>query len=454
MTRYSVFLLLVASVANAQEQPTRTVVKLDVPAKSAPKPALRYQLLPEVRELQRGTALQLYLKCFMEQNHFYHSKESEENRNKWMEMPLKDLPVEKLRDYGGRPLRFADAAARMERIEWQIREDILRDGVHVLLSDVVKMRTLSHALKVRLRGEIADKRFDDAIGTLKTLFKMAQQLGEHPTLIGHLIGLAIVGQTIPCIEEMIAQPGCPNLYWAFADLPAPLVSLRAGSQGERMFFLHELAQLDRTAPASEANIEKTVAGYERLLRGVADKKAVKVRAYLEERTGKAKLVKEALQRVIDAGVKREVAEKMPATQIILLDEQFAFETRFDEEMKWVAQPYWRAEPKYADLEKQKGGMLVNLYPNVRRVHRAGVRVEQRLRMLQILEAIRLHAAANKGATPEKLDDIDVPVPVDPFTGKPFRYEVEKGKATLSGTAPRSEEKTAAFNIVYEIKIVK
>src|SRR5262245_50943862 len=221
MARWSfLVLLLLAPVAHAQDKATRTIVRLDVEAKAAPKPALRYQLLPEVRELQPGTALQLYLKCFMEQNAFYHSKESEQDRNRWLEMPLKDLPLDRVRDYGGRPLRFADEAARKERIEWQIAEDIRKDGVHVILSDVMKMRLLAAALRVRLRGEIAEKRFDDAVGTVKTLFKLAQQLGEHPTLIGHLIGLAIVAQTIPCLEEMIQQPGCPNLYWAFADLPS------------------------------------------------------------------------------------------------------------------------------------------------------------------------------------------------------------------------------------------
>src|SRR5262249_36456489 len=166
--------LLFASAAHAQkEEPTRTVVKFDVEAKAAPKPALRYQLLPEVRELKPGTALQLYLKCFMEQNAFYHSKESEQDRNRWLEMPLKDLPLDRVRDYGGRPLRFADEAARKERIEWQIAEDIRKDGVHVILSDVMKMRLLAAALRVRLRGEIAEKRFDDAVGTVKTLFKLA-----------------------------------------------------------------------------------------------------------------------------------------------------------------------------------------------------------------------------------------------------------------------------------------
>ena len=33
-------------------------------------------------------------------------------------------------------------------------------------------------------------------------------------------------------------------------------------------------------------------------------------------------------------------------------------------MKWLSQPYWRAEPKYLELAKQRGALLVELLPNV------------------------------------------------------------------------------------------
>src|SRR4051795_13197373 len=73
--------------------PTETVIRLSVHPAPAPKPALRYQLLPELREMNPGNPIQAYLKCFMEQNNFFHSKESEERRSKLEAMPLKDLPV-------------------------------------------------------------------------------------------------------------------------------------------------------------------------------------------------------------------------------------------------------------------------------------------------------------------------------------------------------------------------
>src|SRR4051812_19200332 len=86
--------------AQAGDAPGRTVIALDVQAMPAPKPALRYPLLPEFHEMNPGNPVQGYLKCFMEQEHFFYHKKSVEDRQKWLTMPLPDLPLKELRDYG------------------------------------------------------------------------------------------------------------------------------------------------------------------------------------------------------------------------------------------------------------------------------------------------------------------------------------------------------------------
>ena len=198
---------------------------------AAPKPALQYQLLPELREMNPGNPIQGYLVCFMEQNHFFYDKEAVENREKWQTMPLKDLPVKELHGYGGGALRQADYAARLDTPDWQILLKMRRDGVNTLLPDVQEMRLLAAALKVRFRAEVAERRFDDALATAKTMFALSRHLGEHPTLIGDLVGVAVASLTVGPVEEMIQQPGCPNLYWALTDLPAPFIDLSQGATG-------------------------------------------------------------------------------------------------------------------------------------------------------------------------------------------------------------------------------
>src|SRR5438876_10537966 len=96
-----------------------TAVHLIVRPMPAPKPALKYQLLPEVRELNPGNPAQGYLRCFAEQRNFFFTKESVAERARYLSEPLAKLPADKLRQYGGAALRQADWAARLDTLDWQ-----------------------------------------------------------------------------------------------------------------------------------------------------------------------------------------------------------------------------------------------------------------------------------------------------------------------------------------------
>lgn len=195
-------------------EPTETVIRMTVSPAAEPKPALYYQLLPELREMNPGNPVPAYMKCFMEQNNFWFNKDVVEEREKWQTMPLKDLPVHLLKtdSYGkGRgPLGQADYAARLETVDWQVLLPLRRDGIHLLVPELQPMRTLAGALRVRGRLELADKRYGDAIVTLKTMFALARHLGEHPTLVGGLVGTAVASLAVETLDELIAQQGIPT----------------------------------------------------------------------------------------------------------------------------------------------------------------------------------------------------------------------------------------------------
>ena len=221
--------VLVASAAQSQDPPSETLIPLTIDPMPAPKPALRYALLPELREMSPGNPIPNYLKCLLDQD-FTRDQEA----------------------LSPAALRLADRAARMDKPDWQILPKLRTDGIGLLLPDVQKMRALANDLQGRFRDEVAVRRFDDALVTAKTMFAMSRHMGEHPTLIGDLVGIAIAYVTIAPLEEMLEQPGCPNLYWALTNLPSPLVSLDRGLEGERMFVLAELRDLDDTAPMTHA----------------------------------------------------------------------------------------------------------------------------------------------------------------------------------------------------------
>ena len=448
---------------------TETVIHLTVQPMTAPKPALRYLLLPELKEMNQGNPIQNYLKCYMEQQQFFFDKETFKRREEYQSMPLKELPAKDLLDYGRSALRQADWAARLDKPDWQILPKLKTDGIGLLLPDVQQMRALAGALKVRFRAEVAVGHFDDAVRTAKTMFALSRHMGDHPTLIGDLVGIAIAHITIGPLEEMLEQPGCPNLYWALTNLPSPMISLEKGMEGERVSIRGEFSDLDDTAPMSEEQLKKLIVHIDKL-REVArvetkkpDEHDRSTRAWLNARNKDEGLVSAARRRLVECGLPEERLARFSADQVLILDEWREFEVRRDDAMKLVNLPTWQAQEELERLTKpsQSNGvpgpgeeLFTGLVPALYKVRLAQGRIEQRIALLRAVEALRLYAAAHDGKLPEKLSDVPVPLPPDPFTGKPFRYEFDGTTAHVRGTPPLGQEKVPAYNIHYEVVIRK
>jgi hypothetical protein len=436
-----------------------TLIRLTVQPAPAPRPALRYLLLPELKEMNPGNPIQGYLKCFMEQQTFFFNKESLERRDKMASLPLKELPAQELLDFGGAALRQADWAARLDKPDWQILLNLKAEGYSVLLPDVQQLRALAYALRVRFRAELALGRFDDALRTAKTMFAMARHLGEHPTFVGDLVGIAVANVAISPLEEMLEQPGCPNLYWALTNLPTPLVPLDVGSEGERVWIVTGFRDLDESAPMTEDQIKRFIAHIDPVLRideTKPDKPKEVIRPWLDARNKDEALLRAARRRLVEAGLSEERVQKFPPDQVLLLDEKYAYEIRRDDLMKLINLPAWQAEA-LTDQEKATKALRTALFPfepALHKVRRSQARLDQRIALLRHVEALRMYAAAHNGNLPAKLSEVPVPLPDDPFTGKPFRYEVTGNTAHLRGSPPVGEEKSAPFNVHYEVTIRK
>jgi hypothetical protein len=439
-----------------------TLIRLTVQPAPAPKPALRYLLLPELKEVQPGNPCYNYLKCFMEAQKFFYDKEAFQRRDKLLAMPLKELPAQELQNYGGAHLKQADYAARLDNPDWQILQKLKAEGISLLVPDLQAMRQLANALKVRFRAEVALGRFDDALRTAKTMFALSRHVSEHPTYIGSLVAIAVANVAIGPLEEMLEQPGCPNLYWALTNLPRPFVPLNKASEGEGLWPLAHIGDLDDKAPMSEDKLKKTIAFVDNILAmGQPVKPGDGARGYLDERIKDEGKLNAARRRLVEAGLLEERLMRFPPDQVILLDEKREYDERRDELMKLMTLPPWQFEPLYTQIEPQilrnkaKPSIFADLLlPAVHKVHRRQWQLEQRIDMLRHVEALRMYAAEHNDTLPAKLSEIPVPLPNDPFTGKPFRYEVSGNTAHLRGTPPDAEKKNAAFNVHYEVTIQK
>jgi hypothetical protein len=450
--------LLVLPAAGWADEPQsyETVIAMTVQRAPAPRPALKYQLLPELRDMSPGNPIHMYSKCFAEQYNFWRNKEAVENREKWQTIPLHDLPLDRIKAIYNRrgPLRYADAAARLDRVDWQILLDLKREGPNLLLPDVQGLRELAGALKVRFRIEVAERRYDDAVHTAQTMFALARHFGEHPTIIGDLVGIAIAFVAIGPVDEMIQQPGSPNLFWALTDLPSPLVDLRLGVQGERAMMMSLFNLMDERAPMSEAQMEKAVDAIRQIFKAWNLKKDV--RQTLDRLAKDADHVRAARRRLTEVLGAGDAIDKFPALQVVLLDEKRDYEERRDAEARAMALPFWQARTFLRAGTRPEGerenALLAELAPSFSKVKMARARLEQRIGLLRCVEALRIYAAAHEGRLPAKLADVDLPLPVDAVTGEPFVYELKGTTAIIRGTPPRGMEKTLGYNVRYEVTI--
>jgi hypothetical protein len=436
MTAITGSLMLAANLPAAEPANRLTVQPM-----AAPQPSMRYYLLPELREMNSGNPAQWYIRCFQEQRNFFFSQSAVAQRAQFRSMPLADLAREKVRNYGGNAIGQADWGARLDALDWQVTPRVQTEGMNLRFPELAPMRILVPALQVRFRAEIADRQYDDAIRTAKTMFALARHLGEHPTVAGNWDGLIAAEQALDSLEEMIQQPGCPNLYWALTDLPTPLVEIRKGLQGHRSQVAVELKPHRDEAAMSDAELERFVAqltgsiGYLREQAGLPPRN---LRSELNARANDAGQVQAARKRLLAAGNfgswQRGWASlqtmSVPPLQAILLNEKRELDRRYDAETRLVALTPAQIQKMISDKTTDFDGLFADLLPPVLPLRREQARLEQRIALFRVVEAIRMHAAEHQGQLPATLADIAVPLPDDPFAGRPFGYELDGATAKL------------------------
>ena len=91
--------------------PAAEALRLTVHPAAAPVPALQYQLLPEVRELNAGNPVHWYARCFAEQRNFFFNRGALEERTRYRTEPLSLLASRKLGGYGGSALVCCPSSA-------------------------------------------------------------------------------------------------------------------------------------------------------------------------------------------------------------------------------------------------------------------------------------------------------------------------------------------------------
>jgi hypothetical protein len=476
----SLLALLIATAA-AWAQPPSPVKKLSVTPAAEPKPALRYQFLPPLRDQVPGNAAVHYYRAAQvrpapgsDRDKFLAEDKQVQG---WEEAEIEKLPVKEVREYLDRykaMFREVEEGARCDRCEWQYDPQRGMSVLDTLLPSVQTHREVTRYLSLRIKLELAEKRYDDAAKSLATGLTLGKRVGEGPTLIQMLVGIAISHVYLGRVEDLIRRPGSPNLYWALTSLPRPFIDPRPSLEGESKFFDAFAPGYDemQAGPVKPERAQELAERTIKALRSAGEKDDDPAFTALDGLLGKVGFAAyvalhfpAAKQELIDRGRPAKEVEAMPATQVVVLNSLERVKVMADDQTKWflVGGPDgWREIQRLSErARKMRAGSdaLFNVFslglPATEKVYFAHARCERTVAALRAVEAVRLHAAANKGAVPGRLEDVTlVPVPADPFTGKPFEYSASGNTFTLIAPPPVGHEPHAGNTIHYVVTIAK
>ena len=467
-----VLVALWVSSASAQEPKP---IRLWLTPARPPTPALRYQLLPDARVARSGNAADVYNKI-VELLAKKPLNSEAQALSEITEQPLSQVATADLRKtlavYDD-VYDLLDEAARCERCDWGLRDRLREKGIGTLLPEVQKMRECALLLSVRVRLEMAEGRFDKAAITLRNGFALARNLGDAETLINFLVGIAIAAIMEKQLDTFIAQPEAPNLYYALTELPAPFLSMRKPLQGEYLGVYGTFPTLREAATDLNAGplSEEELARYKNLLAGLSrGNEIIPFNTY----AGHVLLAwnirnkhEAAKQALIDAGRPRDKVEAMPPMQVALLHAFLEYDAAIDNLRVAQERPYWELSEYLASANKiylrdrwknptaAAVPLVPLMMPAIEKVSLARGRNDRKIALLRTIEALRFYAATHDGKLPRALALVkEVPVPLDPLTGKSFEYQLDGDLAKLRAPAPADQKPNLSNVVIYEMKMRK
>jgi hypothetical protein len=170
----------------------------------------------------------------------------------------------------------------------------------------------------------------------------------------------------------------------------------------------------------------------------------------------AKVYPAAKAELIKQGIDPARVEAMSVAQVIAIQTARTTREAYDEVFKATLLPYpesLQVTLKVEELHQKRraAGVFFGtqglpiaemIMPATLQVKRAEIRVPRQFAALQVIEAIRMHAAAT-GKLPATLREITVvPVPPNPINREPFPYELKGNEAVLElPTLPDEQQRS-------------
>ncbi|MEN6575075.1 MAG: hypothetical protein ABFD90_01940 [Phycisphaerales bacterium] len=149
--------------------------------------------------------------------------------DRWIKGPLNELPLDQAQvvlDQAKGCLDLVGQGARCKNCNWP------PFVAGMMPANLSEYRQVCSLLRLKARVEIARSQYGEAIRTTGTGLAMAKHIGEAPTVIQGMVGVAIASVMLRCVDDMAQVKDTPNLYSALHALPRPLIDLNVPISSE------------------------------------------------------------------------------------------------------------------------------------------------------------------------------------------------------------------------------
>jgi hypothetical protein len=433
---------------------------LTVSPRAIERPLMKYRLMPAEYELHEGNAAPILLRLPWERTPYFANEVPKLSE-------YLDLPLNSPKFQGNEVFPFFQrikSAAYRKTADWQfpIGEESFGG---ILLPDVQGGRNVvGYGLSAWIRQRLAQGKLDQARDGILVGFAVMRHYGRTPFLITQLVCTAVDSILISRVAELVSQPDSPNLYWALTHLPRPLVDLRPSVEMEERFLQMSVPGIDDLSQirTQEEWTGRALAVIRYFRDGEnAANLGVPPGGHVEAFVHIVKIARAELPQWTKGGATRVAAmsDAEAALRWLIhvyddLNGEFAVIASLDPPLALprLTALHGRIKDYQAVVEAPTPSFViasVNTYVGPHKL-------EREIDALRIVEALRHYAVGHGSRLPESLDKItDLPIPNDPFTGKPFHYEVKDGVATLSGdTVPLPDPAREPAAIRYTVRIRK
>jgi hypothetical protein len=455
-----------ASIVRAAGPP-EPVVRLTIHPVATTQPALRYKLLPGLQDQDQGNAATLYLMASKFGPDENRASEQIDRAIECLGRPLEQMPRDKAEEvlsYFPSRLRFADLAAHREEARWDY--SIREEGTDALLPHLNDVRGFALLWSLQARLQILRGDWPAAARSILDGVSLARQLNRQAVLVQALVGSGIADEMLEqSVRDWIGRPDAPNLYWPLSSLPQPFFDLHEVAIWENAIIYFTFPILRDAQRGAADGPERWRSFFVRLpqvTRFGPQRRVGTFQNEIEAAVLAAVAYPNARAHLLATGRTPQQVDAMSVDQAVGMYFFDDFRRLADDAWKAWELPFWAGRAVFPEGARWPFDSRAPREPGANPLAAFATgnpgarfqfaRVDREIALLRIVEAIRDYAARHDGRPPDSLEQIrDLPIPIDPVRGQPFRYERHGQNVTIE--APSYDERPANGER-YELTVIK